>query len=389
MIHSTSSSTTTTSHIPAFTTSTTTTTSATSSTSTSEKSIIYEDNLLIDKLEYIHHTILPLYKRLSSYLLPSSLSSSNNNKNTLSKATKIAILYQICSIGVKIILMIIEIINDYENRYRHEMIIYSNRLTICMKKIVDEINDSMSMLKSIINLKKYNAFDYVDELIKMFSEDSRLQHSSYISSISSLPSTSAQTSSSLSSSYALTSSLYNQLLHRSWYLIAAAIAGLRECRRVENFDFKSVNRISTVISCLKRQGLVHYVSSSRGSDGSTETTHAKDSNNSYEQPYHHHHHQNQHQINQRKQISSSLFQPEWLNELLSQVGIHEISYTSSLEELSKLFPRRLPQIVALWCVETPITYWDKVSIFMNYLLSIYIIIIIINNNISIIIIFIV
>jgi hypothetical protein len=336
MIHSTSSSTTTTSQIPAFTTSTTattstSTTSATSSTSTSVMSILYVDNLLINKLECLYRTILPLYKRLSSYLLPSSSSSSsssNNNKNTLSKATKIAILYQICSIGIKIILMIIEIIhNNYDNRYRHEMIISSNRLIGCMKMIVDGINESMSMLKSIINLKKYNAFDNVDELIKMFSEDSRLQLCSYTSSISSL--SSSLPSSSVSSSSI--SSSYNQLLHRSWYLIASALAGLRECRRLDNFDFKSVNRISTVICCLKRQGLVQY--------------------------------------NHHQQLSASIFQPEWLNELMSQVSIHEISYTTSLEEMSKLFPRRLPQIVALWCVETPVTHWDKVSIGMSRCLS--------------------
>ena len=385
MIHSASTSTntthkqasaiTTSSTTATTTTTTTTTTLATSSTSSTSSSISvisthHEDKLLINKLESLHHNILPLYKRLSLYLLPpSSSSSSNNNKNTLSKTTKTAILYQICSISVKLILMIIEIINTHEYRCRYEMIIFNNRLIGYMKMIVNGIDDSMSMLKNIINLKKYNAFDYIDEQIKMFGEDIRLQHYSSSSSSSIPPSSIPSSSSSCASSY-------NQLLYRSWYLLAAAIAGLRECRRVENFDFKSVNRISTVISCMKRQGLVQYAccsSSSRdSSDGSSEIIHAKESNNPNEQPYHHHHHHHHHHEHQQQQLFSSLFQPEWLNELMSQVGIHDVSYTSSLEELSKLFPRRLPQIVALWCVETPVTYWDKVSIdMMKYYVPLY------------------
>jgi len=150
-------------------------------------------------------------------------------------------------------------------------------------------------------------------------------------------------------SYDLTIVIYIQLLQRSWYLIAVAIAGLRECRRLENFDFKSVNRISTVINHLKRLSLVN-TSSNIHSNASNDTSNLNGSYYpSHHQPYHH----------QLLLLSQS--QPEWLHELLGQVGITEISFISSMEELSKLFPRRLPQIVALWSVENPITYWDKVS----------------------------
>jgi hypothetical protein len=43
-------------------------------------------------------------------------------------------------------------------------------------------------------------------------------------------------------------------------------------------------------------------------------------------------------------------------------AITEFTAAWALEEQAKLFDRKRPQIVAMWCVENAVSAWEKVSI---------------------------
>jgi lysophospholipid acyltransferase (LPLAT)-like uncharacterized protein len=48
--------------------------------------------------------------------------------------------------------------------------------------------------------------------------------------------------------------------------------------------------------------------------------------------------------------------------LSGALAITEFTPTWALEEQAKLFDRKRPQIVAMWCVENAVSAWEKVSI---------------------------
>lgn len=101
---------------------------------------------------------------------------------------------------------------------------------------------------------------------------------------------------------------------RVWSALLSAWAGLKECRRLDSFDFRSVYRVSD--SSRRLAALV--------SGGEVPLP------------------------------------PQWVVERLKGLGVRELGATAALEELARLFDRKRSQIVAMWCVENAVSPWEKV-----------------------------
>lgn len=103
---------------------------------------------------------------------------------------------------------------------------------------------------------------------------------------------------------------------RVWDALLLSFSGLKECRRLDVFDFKSVYRIACAVEDLA-------------------------------------------QILCRAEAS---FIPSGVRSgLLELLNMKEISNENALEELAKLFDRKRSQIVAMWCVENAVSPWEKVQ----------------------------
>lgn len=102
---------------------------------------------------------------------------------------------------------------------------------------------------------------------------------------------------------------------RVWAVVLRALTGLRECRRLDPFDFKSVSRVASAISQLAALRL--------------------------SKPH--------------------LIPAEAAAALCQLLGVRDLSCESALEELAKLFDRKRSQIVAMWCVENAVSPWEKVN----------------------------
>jgi len=103
---------------------------------------------------------------------------------------------------------------------------------------------------------------------------------------------------------------------RVWDALLLSFAGLKECRRLDVFDFKSVYRIACAV-----ENLTEILS----------------------------------------RVDEDLTPPGMRSGLLELLGTKEISNESALEELAKLFDRKRSQIVAMWCVENAVSPWEKVT----------------------------
>ena len=104
---------------------------------------------------------------------------------------------------------------------------------------------------------------------------------------------------------------------RMWTALQRSFVGLKECRRLDAFDFKSVYRIARGISELSEM-LQH-------ADG------------------------------------GASMPAESLTGLLELLGMRELNQSAALEELARVFDRKRSQIVAMWCVENAVSPWEKVS----------------------------
>eukprot|EP01032_Pedospumella_encystans_P010701 gene10701-12486_t len=105
---------------------------------------------------------------------------------------------------------------------------------------------------------------------------------------------------------------------RMWTALQRSFAGLKECRRVDAFDFKSVYRIARGISELSEM--------LQRSDGDASVS------------------------------------AESLMSLLELLGIRELNQSAALEELARVFDRKRSQIVAMWCVENAVSPWEKILV---------------------------
>ena len=105
---------------------------------------------------------------------------------------------------------------------------------------------------------------------------------------------------------------------RMWTALQRSFAGLKECRRLDAFDFKSVYRITRGISELSE------MLQPTGSEASIPA--------------------------------------ESLTGLLELLGIRELNQSAALEELARVFDRKRSQIVAMWCVENAVSPWEKVKL---------------------------
>ncbi len=107
---------------------------------------------------------------------------------------------------------------------------------------------------------------------------------------------------------------------RMWTALQRSFAGLKECRRVDAFDFKSVYRVARGIAELA-------------------------------------------EILQR--VGGDAPVPAGpLTSLLELLGIRELNQSAALEELARVFDRKRSQIVAMWCVENAVSPWEKVPLFL-------------------------
>mgnify|MGYP000040951624 CR=1 FL=1 len=102
---------------------------------------------------------------------------------------------------------------------------------------------------------------------------------------------------------------------RVWDALLLSFAALKECRRLDAFDFKSVYRIARGVEDLAR------IICCADGDCIPTGVHAS---------------------------------------LLELLNMREISDECALEEMSKLFDRKRSQIVAMWCVENAVSPWEKV-----------------------------
>ena len=57
---------------------------------------------------------------------------------------------------------------------------------------------------------------------------------------------------------------------------------------------------------------------------------------------------------------AAAFPASAVQSLLEVLGVRELSAHAALEEMSKLFDRKRSQIVAMWCVESAVSPWEKV-----------------------------
>lgn len=101
---------------------------------------------------------------------------------------------------------------------------------------------------------------------------------------------------------------------RVWSALLASWAGLKECRRLDAFDFRSVYRVADTISTLAAL------------------------------------------------VSAGVVPvpPQWVADRLKGLGVREPGAAAALEELARLFDRKRSQIVAMWCVENAVSPWEKV-----------------------------
>jgi hypothetical protein len=106
------------------------------------------------------------------------------------------------------------------------------------------------------------------------------------------------------------------MLSRVWCALSVGVHGLRECRKLDAFDFRSVYRLSSTISAL----------------GALLST--------------------------RPEVTP----PQCVLDDLRGMGVSQLEDTCALRELSKLFDRKRPQIVAMWCVESAATAFEKVCV---------------------------
>lgn len=91
---------------------------------------------------------------------------------------------------------------------------------------------------------------------------------------------------------------------RLWRNLLDAMAGLRECRRLDAFDTFSIFRISDILFQL---------------------------------------------------AATNVFIPFWVQDSFHSLGIASVSFEQSLHELRKLFDKKRSQIVALWLVRVPLS----------------------------------
>lgn len=98
--------------------------------------------------------------------------------------------------------------------------------------------------------------------------------------------------------------------------VGLSFAGLRECRRLDAFDFKSVYRVSWGIAKLGS------ILSADGADVA--------------------------------------FPLSVVQSLPDALGLRDLSARVAMEEMSRLFDRKRSQVVAMWCVESAISPWEKV-----------------------------
>jgi hypothetical protein len=103
---------------------------------------------------------------------------------------------------------------------------------------------------------------------------------------------------------------------RLWIVLCAALCGLKECRKIDNFDFRSVYRLSRTV----------------------------------------------HKLSALLTAAPHLAPPADVAVFLATIGVREISAAWALQELAKLFDKKRPQIVAMWCVENATSAWEKVSL---------------------------
>ena len=136
-------------------------------------------------------------------------------------------------------------------------------------------------------------------------------------------------------------------IDRIWVCVLGALFSLRECRRLDPFHFKSVYRIA---DCIRSIGaLLPYPPSPQQTSG--------------------------------RVCQSESPAPAWVFQELSMLPVYgdypatvaesatgcsglSLGDAAALKELSRLFDKKRPQILAMWSVETPVNPWDKVT---NYI----------------------
>ena len=106
------------------------------------------------------------------------------------------------------------------------------------------------------------------------------------------------------------------LLDRVWLALCGAITSLKQCRRIDAFDFRSVYRSSVTVLELGR------IVRSQGALGP----------------------------------------PAAVLPHLDSLGLRSLHPSDALEEMSKLFDKKRPQILAMWCVENASNAWEKVCL---------------------------
>lgn len=105
--------------------------------------------------------------------------------------------------------------------------------------------------------------------------------------------------------------LREQLISGAWLVIVQSLAALKECRRLDTFHFKAVYRVSNVIYYLARNDFFRQA-------------------------------------------------PTFVHDALHALNIG-VSQESAIVELSKLFDKKRPQIVAMWVVENSTSPWEQVQ----------------------------
>lgn len=105
-------------------------------------------------------------------------------------------------------------------------------------------------------------------------------------------------------------------LSKIWCALSVGVHGLKECRKLDAFDFRSVYRMSSIISALSTL------------------------------------------LSARPEVAP----PQCVLDDLRGMGVSQLDDACALRELSKLFDRKRPQIVAMWCVESAATAFEKVRL---------------------------
>ena len=102
-----------------------------------------------------------------------------------------------------------------------------------------------------------------------------------------------------------------KLISGAWLAVVQSLAALRECRRLDTFHFKAVYRVSDAIYRLERSHLLKQA-------------------------------------------------PAFVFEALQVLDIGGSPHQSGILELSKLFDKKRPQIVAMWIKENSNSPWEQV-----------------------------